>query len=67
MDLVKLWQENLTVLHANNKGEDQSAHLISIFVICFTESLNILNNSSLRSGLVLKKAFTCLKKPAVAA
>ena len=35
-------QEKLTLLHANNKGADQPAHLrslISTFVICFFESV----------------------------
>ena len=35
-------RENLTFLHANNKGADQPAHprsLISTYVICFFESV----------------------------
>ena len=43
MDL-KSWaliimQENLTLLHANNKGPDQHVNLITAFVIHFLESI----------------------------
>ena len=40
--IIGLVQENLTLLHSNNKGADQPAHLrslISHFVICSLESV----------------------------
>ena len=69
---IMLWlllQENLTLLHVNNKGADQSAHpgsLMRAFVICSLESiiaklnlahskLQVSTQSMLMSRLILAR------------